>query len=138
MGDSEMARIYLPLEELIAFIKGNMKLGPMVTSVMATDQGPKIGTKVAPLIPTVYVTVRFKEYKDTKALFVLDGIPPLVFPLLSPLINRIKFPEGISIVGNNLIINTKVLIEEKLKLKNLKVSDINWDHGEYLIQTMTA
>ena len=128
-----MAQIIVPAQEAIAVLRANLQSAPIIRSMDVTINGPRLGLKVAPILPVMYVVIRFQSYNSPTAQFALEGMPAnLNVGAL------VQLPPGIAIQGGTLAINTDTLLRGQLGLKGLRVTAFGWDGAAYHIQTEAA
>jgi hypothetical protein len=125
-----MARIVIPLNEAIHILTANVDLGNIISRIDATEQGPRLTIRLTPITRAFVIMIRFIGFENAVAWFVLDGVPTFVN------LNAIlKLPDGISVSGTKLKINTDVLIRSQLNVKGLTVQSVVWQNGAFIIDT---
>jgi hypothetical protein len=126
-----MIRIILPLDEAIRVLCANIDMGNVVKSIEATTDGLKVVISFPPLLRETGILVSFVKFESPTAYFSLEGAPAL--PLIAA---ALRLPKGISLSGAMLKIEPDELIRTHLNLKGLKVCNILWEGGAYVINAM--
>lgn len=124
-----MAQITIPAQEAIAVLRANLQNAPVIHSMDVTINGPRLGLKVAPILPVIYVVIRLQRYSAPMAQFALDGLPANI-----NVGALLQLPPGIIAQNGVLGINTDTLIRGQLGLKGLRVTAFTWDGAAYHIQ----
>ena len=128
-----MAQIIIPAQEAISVLRANMQPVAAIKSMDVTQRGPRLGIRLLPILPTMYIIIRFVKFEASIALFELDGMPASV-----NLNSILKLPQGITASGSRLSVNTDVLIRDMLKLRGLRLISVAWSDQAYHIATESS
>jgi hypothetical protein len=131
-GGTIMAYFSIPLDEAVYVLKKSIELNDYIKDIESTDDGPRLTIKYKFFL--FHILIRFVMYDQLRGIahFKLDGIIPKVINL-DHIIRDL--PEGVNIVGDNLLIEILLLLRTQLSISCLSVQNIEWNDNSFQINT---